>query len=237
MKRFEKKILLLLIFIGVVLLSACSDKDEPKIHIPTNMNLSVGSLFSVGVSGNWISSNEFVASVDKDGVIKAEHVGMCIISGEGKQCRVIVEPKSNFLNEPIIEWGISKSQLISKCGNDYKESGSAIGYITNSTIAPITMYTFDNNGKLSSSAIVVKTNYSTELVDFLTERYQPIGMDGYDFYFTNGYTPQKTSTVVGMSLYKYDKNYWVVLYMPYSYSSRSSVSTDISNSLLDIIEK
>ncbi|MDE6651561.1 MAG: hypothetical protein K2K08_04040 [Paramuribaculum sp.] len=238
MKRFEKKFALLLMVIGVTLLSACSDdKDEPKISIPSVKSISVGTSFSLGLSGNWRSSNDFVASVDKDGNVEAEHVGECTISNEKNSCKVTVTPKSNFIKEPVTDWGISKSQLISKCGNNYKESGNSIGYTSNSNIAPITMYTFDSSGRLSSSVITVKTTYTSDLVDFLMERYQPVAVDGYDFYFTNGYTTQSTSTVVGMSLYKYDKSYWMVMYMPYGNSSRSGANMDLLNNLFYIYNK
>lgn len=238
MIRWERNLSALLIFMCVTLLSACSnDNDELGMSLPTDKSILVGSSFSFGFSGDWSSSNDFVASVDNNGNVGADHVGECTISNGKYNCRINVTPKTYFIKEPITDWEISKSQIISKCGLDYKVTGNSIGYISNSSIAPITLYTFDNNERLSSAAVVVKTDYTTDLVDFLTERYQSIGMEGYDFYFANGYTPQKISTVVGVSLYKYDKNYWIVLYIPYNYSSRSLISTDISSILSNIIEK
>ncbi len=238
MSRFGKILPLLLVFMGVTLFTACSDeKEEPKIPIPTAKSISVGSSFSLKVQGDWKSSNDFVASVNNEGDVKAEHVGECTISNGKNRCKVTVTPKSNFLKEPITEWGISKSQLISKCGSNYKESGNSIGYLSNSNIGQITMYTFDSNGRLSSSVVTVSIGYTSELVDFLIERYQPIHVDGYDFYFTNGYSTQSITTAVCMSLYQYDKNYWAVLYMPYGSSSRSFDELDLSANLHNIIKE
>lgn len=235
MKSLKRILSLLLIFMGVALFSSCSDdKEDSAISIPTTNSIPVGSSFSFGLSGNWSSSNNFVASVDNDGNVKAEHVGECIISNGNHNCIVTVTPKSNLIKEPITEWGISKPQLISKCGTDYQESGTAIGYKTNSNIAPMIMYSFDSYNRLSSSVVMVKTAYTSELVDFLIERYRPVTMDGYDYYFVNGYSSQSISTVIGMGLYKYDKDYWMVLYMPYSSSSRSSEAIDLASNLFNI---
>lgn len=239
MKIFEKFLSLLIVFIVVTIFSACSDKEnEPTISIPTSKSITVGTSFSLGLSDNWRSSNEFVASVDGDGNVEAAHIGECTISNGKNSCKVTVTPKSTFIKEPIREWGISKSQLISKCGSDYKESGNSIGYISNSSIAPITMYTFDSNNRLSSSVIMVKTAYTSELVDFFTERYQPVSVDGYDFYFTDGYTAQTISTAVCLSLYKYNTDFWMVLYMPYGSSSRSfDRMIDLPNILSNLIKE
>lgn len=237
MSRFEKILSLLLMFMGVTIFAACSDeKDEPKILIPTAKSISVGTSFSLGVQGVWKSSNDFVASVNNDGNVIAEHVGKCTISNGKNSCKVTVTPKSNFLKEPITEWGISKSQLISKCGSDYKESGNSIGYLTNSNVAPITMYSFDSNDRLSGSVVMVNTDYTSEMADFLVERYQPVYVDGYDFYFTNGYTAQSISTAVCVSLYKNNKNYWLVVYMPFESSTRSLDELDLLNNLHNIIK-
>lgn len=236
MMRFEKILMLLLIVIGVTFLQACSnEKEEPTNPIPEAKSILVGSSFSLGQSGKWRTSNNFVASVDNAGNVSAEHVGECTISNGRQNCKVTVKPKSNLIKEPITEWGISKSQLISKSGSDYIKSGNSIGYKTNNSIAPITMYSFDNNDRLSSSLIIVDTNYTSDLADFLIERYQPVAVDGYDFYFTDGYTTQSITTAIGMSLYEYDKNYWLVLYMPYGKSSRSTEDNDLSENLYEII--
>lgn len=237
MRRFRKTLMLLFTIVGTTLFLACSgEKDEPKVSIPTMKSIQVGTSFSLGVTGHWFSSNDFIASVDNFGYVHANHVGECTIGNGTMGCKVTVTPKSTFfITQPITEWGTSKSTIIYRCGWDYKESGDYIAYISNNTIAPITMYGFDDNNSLTSSTVVVDTNYTTELVEFLTERYQPIGQDGYNFFFTNGYTIQTISTAVGLRLY--NKSYWMVMYIPYNNSSRSSADRELTNNLSDIINK
>lgn len=206
----------LVLFLSISFFSC--DSDEPKSSIPETQNVYVGSDFNIGDKGNWVSSNEFVATV-KDGVVKGVHVGKCVIS-DGKQiCIITVIPTSHFIEEPTIEWGMSKAQIISMYGDDYTSSGSVIGYLTDyPETTPLVMFGFINNW-LSASAILVSTEYTDQMVDFLIERYQPIKMEGYDAYFVNGYTPESTTLAIKVSLLNDD--YWNVIYVPYS-SSRSS---------------
>ena len=232
MKKANYVLTIMAIFFSISLSSCGSDNnDEPDASIPTSIDVLVGRNFMLGAKGNWYSSNDFIASVTNDGVVFAKHVGECVIEGAiGRKkyyCTVTVNPTSTLIQEPITEWNMSKPQLIAKCGQDYVVSGKSIGYITNNNIAPIVLYLFDDSNKLSSSAVTVKTSYTSELVNFLTERYQVIGRDGYDFFFANGSNQQSITTVVGVQRYSYDRNYWVVMYMPYN-DSRSIDMIDIN---------
>lgn len=200
-------------------LSSCGgdDNDEPdySTSIPRTRTMYVGKSFSLGVSGKWTSSNEFVATVNSTGVVTAKHVGKCSISDGNNTCIVTVSATSTFMKEPITEWGISKSEVISRCGSDYKSSGNAIGYASGISKTPFTVYLFKDN-KLSSSAILASVDYTEALVDFLAERYVYVGRDGYDYFFANGLTVQQITTGVGIQLYNDD--YWMVGYFPFQSS-------------------
>ena len=213
--------ILLILFLSTSLFS-CGN-DEPKSSIPATQNVYVGSHFNIGDDGNWVSSNKFVATVE-DGFVKGVHVGECVISNGKQICIITVIPTSHFIEEPTIEWGISKDQIISKYGDDYTSSREIIGYLTNyPETTPLVMFGFINNW-LSASAILVSTKYTDQMVDFLIERYQPIKMDGYDSYFVNGYTPESTTLATKVSLLNDD--YWNVIYVPYSSSRLSSEYID-----------
>lgn len=206
--------LLIMFFVLSFTFTSCvTDDAEPELQIPTSQTIQVGNSFNLGFSANWDSSNDFVAEVSLEGVITANHVGECIISDGSKKCAVTVSPKSHFMTEPITEWGMKKSLLISKCGSDYKESGDAIGYATGIAKTPLIMYTFKDD-KLSSSLIMVDVDYSESLMDFLLERYRPVNQEGYTFYFANGYSETSITTFVSASLY--NKDFWSVLYIPFS---------------------
>lgn len=219
------KIIQILVTLAYMLVSfsSCSnDKDEPKVSIPQDQTMTVGTTIDLKVGGSWTSSNTFVASVNNSGIVKAEHVGSCILENGKQSCRIQVSPKSKFITEPILEWGISKSEIISRCGSDYKATDNAIGYSTGIYKNPLIMYVFTND-KLSAAAILVSTNYTETLVDFLLERYAPLSQEGYDFYFANGLTLQQITTFVGLQLFSND--YWTVMYLP-NKNSRSAEFND-----------
>jgi len=156
-------------------------------------------------------------------LVKARFVGETNIvlnnSSEEKIFKLTVAPKYNLYPEPDVEFGATKNSVISKFGSDYSESDSGIGYINYSSAAPIIMFTFDDNDKLSSFAVMVKTVYSSKIVDFLGERYFPTGEKNDVFYFING-LPDETSTMLVM-VSLYNVSYWMIIYSTYPPSSKS----------------
>ena len=69
------------------------------------------------------------------------------------------------------------------------------------------------NGKLSSSAMVVRYTYSSILADFLLERYMVIDVDKskQTSTFVNGLTEETITMGIGTSI---DGNMFIVLYIP-----------------------
>ena len=84
---------------------------------------------------------------------------------------------------------------------------------------------FENN-KLTSSAKLVKTTYTDQLVDHLMQRYMPLTVDteNYNVYFIDEETPDKANTVVGASLY--NTSYWSVVYMPNPSNTRGNMDKE-----------
>lgn len=220
---------MMMLLITLFILPSCSKDDEPSINIPSSISVNVGSSYNLGVDGDWSTSNDFVASVSDKGVVYGEHVGDCNITIGNKSCKVSVKGTINLYKDPIIDWGISKSEVISRWGNNYTEIGNAIGYYTDDLKAPILMYSFEN-GKLSNAVMTVSTDYTSTMVDFLLERYLPIGMSGYDFFFINNGTLQTSSTVIGVRLF--NVNYWEIIYMPYTFTKSGEIgNSDFENDL------
>lgn len=64
----------------------------------------------------WSVDDEFVATIDDDGLLTGCHVGeaniVAVDSKGGKACaKVVVEPKYNLYTEPCIQWGDTKDQV------------------------------------------------------------------------------------------------------------------------------
>lgn len=238
MKKIEKLLVLLLVLMGIIMLPSCSDdkeKNEPSITIPSTVSINVGSTMNLGMTGNWSSSNDFIASVSGQGIITGNHVGTCKVTNGNKTCSVTIKPTVSLYKDPITEWGMSKAEVIAQWGDDYMEIDNAIGYNTGNPIAPILMYSF-KNGKLASSVMTVSTQYTDTLVDFLLERYKSIGVSDYDFFFINNNSIQSATTIIGVTLF--NKEYWEIIYMPNDITKSGELEDEkISSKLKTLMSK
>ena len=229
-----KKVFSLMWFItSIVCLTACSSDEEELPIIPNNRYMKVGESFNLGYASNWVSSNTFSATVDNSGVITAIRKGTANIYSTSKDlsCYISVLPSYTLYNDPISQWGISKNSIISKKGTPNSETSTLLSYNTSSTITPIEMYLFENNS-LKASAVVVKTSYTDELVEHLSQRFKPAAVDveNYSLYFIDGETLSTTETYVVAQLY--NTSYWLVMYSQNT-STRSTVN---KNELFEIVK-
>ena len=211
----KKMLSIMLIIASFVCFTACSEDDEENLpNIPTSKQLYVGNTLNLEYEGNWKSTNTFVATVNSKGVATANKAGKAEIYLPSKDlsCQLYVYASYSLYSEPVTQWGISKQQLINACGSNYMVEGDVIGYTTNDDIAPIIMYMF-KNGALTTSAIVVKTSYTDELVEHLKQRYKLLTVDteDYNLYCINANDLSNAETVVIANLYS--SKYWMVAYM------------------------
>ena len=223
----------MLIIASFVCVCSCSDNNEERINIPSSRNMKVGESFNLGYPSNWVSSNTFSAKVDNNGVITAIRKGTANIYSTSKDlsCYISVSPSYTLYNDPILQWGISKNSVISKKGTPDSETSTVLTYNTSSTTTPIEMYLFENNS-LKASAILVKTSYSDELVEHLSQRFKPAAVDveNYSLYFIDAETLSDSETIVLAQLY--NTSYWLVMYSQNT-STRSAVN---QNELFEIVK-
>ena len=212
-------------FLPIILFVGCS-KDEDKqnsLNIPSSVSVKVDSSVNLGSVQNWTSNNTFIAEVTNEGLITGKHVGECTVSCSGASCSVTVTANNTLYTEPIIDWGISKSELISRKGQPDNENGNALVYETGNSAAPYEMYTF-KNGVLESSAMVVMSSYTSSLTDHITDRYYPVYYDDDYYYFANAYALSDANLLVVLGLAD-NAQYWLVMYMEHS-SSKGVPSID-----------
>lgn len=229
-----KHFLSILTFVCCLLLSSCSkeytsSRINMNENIPRSISIKVGAKYEINATGNWTTTNDFVASVSNEGIVEAKHIGQCVISNGEIKCNVRVSASTTLYTEPVLQWGMSKSKLISIEGDDYKVSGNSIGYMTNSSTAPLKIYAFQND-RLYVSGVVVKISSSERLSNHLLDRYQPIDVDGSSNLFIDAYSLEKATTIVYMELYTVE--YWAVMYMNIDYfnslnSTKSKVPEDL----------
>ena len=124
----------------------------------------------------WRSSNEFVASVDRSGVVRANHVGDAYISAfignEELVCQVVVEPIVDIFQEPILAFGESKRYIYNEEWRELIEETRDYLWFEDSDV-DFYKYMFEFN-KLIQAGVTIKPRSVTvdELNLFLDERYQ-----------------------------------------------------------------
>lgn len=221
-----------IVFIATLIVSfnSCDKDDADLISLSvTEKTLNFEDEYQIEATSvspiTYSVENEYNAEVSETGLVTARFVGetnILLENAEDKNTfKVIVEPKYNLYPEPNVEFGDTKSSIIAQFGSDYTATTSAIGYTDYSSAAPIVMFMFDTNNKLTSYAIMVKSFYSSTLADFLTERYLIVGEEDGVFLFLNGLDTTSATMVIGLELYNI--SYWMVMYIPNTSSTKSSV--------------
>ena len=181
------------------------------------------------------SANQYHAKVSSSGLVTAQYVGKTTIrlesEDDSKTFTVTVSPKSQLYPEPNIRFGETKSSVISKYGTP-TTTNSGIGYNNYSTNAPILLVTLDGNDCVTGYALAVKSAYTSELADFLGERYATIGYDDDVSYYRNGLSASTSTMAVALTLY--NVNYWLVAYLPYD--SKGDINKIDMDALLKMLE-
>ena len=220
----------------VCVFSSCSEeekKEEVLPDIPTTIGLKVGETYDLKYTSTWESSKSFVATVDSNGFVTARKVGEAVMSVPSKSLNCLVKVSANYTlyNEHLTNWGITKKEVQSIKGTPDSETDDAFGYLCNSSYAPMEMYMFENN-KLVASVVLVKTEYTEQLVNHLMQRYEPIGVDSenYNLYFIDEEEFDDAKTAVVANLY--NTSMWMVMYMKNPTTTRSGVGEEAFYDLL-----
>ncbi len=238
-----KKILFALMCTFAVLATGCQEKvsDTGIVLNETEVILNSSNEYQITAESptpiTYSSENEYHAVVDEHGLVTAMFVGETDIvldnRSDTKRVKVIVEPKYNLFEEPITDFGITKEELISRLGEPDLETDETIGYLSSSSVAPMTMYAFQN-GALNVCGVIVKSQYSGELGAFMAERYLLAGEDDGSFAFVNALDADKVT--MGIMLQLYNLNYWIATYMPIDSTKSTSIPTGIHGIIQEFIK-
>lgn len=216
-------------------------KKEKLITLsPTSTTLHHGETYQISAQCDnpitYSSANEYHAKVSSSGKITAQYVGKTTIrlssEDDNRVFTVTVSPQSNLYPEPNIRFGEEKSSVVSKYGTPNSTNNGSIGYNNYSINAPILLVLLDDNDCVTSYGVGVKSAYTTELADFLGERYDVIGYDDDVFYYRNGLNASTSTMAIALTLQ--NVNYWLVAYLPYD--SRGDIDKNAIYSLLKTIQ-
>ena len=211
-------------FMCVMLFTNCENskmKISPSyvtLHFEEELGLTVIDNHS---TVTWATDDDFVASVNNNGVVTAEHVGTTtIIAKDGKSeayCSVSVTPEYFTYSEPIMDWGCSKQTIISKKGTPDDNQTDGLVYVQSKNKGIIETYLFEN-GKLYGCGVALKLSYAnTDVANFLLERYEVVGVKNGVYYFINAMTLEKATLGVSLMI----DDYVLVTYAPWDGGSNN----------------
>lgn len=201
-----------LICLPLATFTSCGD-DADDDNQSMNLTLNAGETHDIGNGSDWKSANPLVASVSGS-TIKANCVGNTTISSGSSNIKVTVKATHFDFNDPCLQWGASKSSVKSYMSkyNLLKEESTSLVY-DGSGKTYMYNYLFEN-GKLSSSSILVKSYYSSDITTYLKERYYPVLVSEDDVIYM---VDAKQETLALVSVYSYGYSVYVmVIYAHYT---------------------
>jgi len=195
--------------------TSCSKDDdvaEPSVNLSTTnivMYHEQTKKITAENATRWSTENDFVATVDENGLVTGGHVGTTKIIASNRSssatCNVTIQPRYNLYDSPILDWGASMSEIRNKetHENMSMSSTTSLAYFYNkSTDNPVVvLYSFEN-GKLDYASVILKWNTFASAVNHLVERYQVVAVDHEKqvALFWDANTRDKLKTVVTISV-------------------------------------
>ena len=232
-----------LIIFGLILFVSCSkDTIEPVFIAQSYAELNYDKTFQIKITNSknqevaatklkWSSSDPLIGKVDSSGKFTARKIGDVKINGSNGikdvECTIKVVPYSTLYAEPVIDFGVSISEVKSKekrvllFQND--KSMSYAG--ENSKIRGI-IYIFENN-KLTGSAVLLNNNTAVakESLLFLAERYPLKGVINNIIGYFND------TKNIGIALTVDNTLGFVAIYLPHDTNKRATYFQDILNEI------
>lgn len=216
----KKTNLVLCIIISLMMFASC-DKEHYITLSQSSTTMYHGQTQQVPAQCkdpiNYSSNNEYVAIVSPSGMITAQYVGQAVIrltsTNDNKTYNVKVAPKYNLYPEPNITFGETKSSVISKYGNPDGQTSNTIVYSNYSTKALYLIVSFDANNRVKYYGVVVSKDYTTELSNFLSERYKYVSYSDGVYLYMNALTTGAATMAVSYGTFSGYNNSWLVAYM------------------------
>ncbi len=201
--------LLFFALIPLLLLGGCKKDEEEKLN-SQNVTIEAGKTFQLALSNgspfkNCTSDDTFVATVgSSNGLITAVRKGTCRVkvNNNAYSCNVTVTTTVNDIEEPLMQWGISPTDLIALKGpqSSIQSSGDNTIYYYTQIVGKVAYYgyMFTPENKLVSSMMAIGTSYETAMDAFVNERYMNVESNNRETYrfYVNGATAAKSTLIV-----------------------------------------
>ncbi len=235
--------------IAAIAFSGCSKgsgEDNPIKLSSSAQTMRYDDEFQIQATSDtpitYTSENDYHAEVSSSGLVTAGRIGetnIVMTNGDDtKKLKITVRPESNLYAEPDLTFGMTRSAVKAKLGSPDSETEDGIGYEDWSYASEMLICLFDEDDKLTSYSVAVKTLYAEELVAFLAERYVLGSVpDNGDLLaiFINSLDLNTANMTV--SVFYSDLSYLMTMYMPVPVNIRSTISrSDVKKSIEELME-
>lgn len=238
-----KNVLFLLILAAVVTLGCKKDEQiEITLRVETeNVQLDVDQTHRVVIiegssTPSFKCNNLFVAEVDNNGLIEALRVGeakITVTSLDGSATvNLVVSPRHTYWRDPVLSWGKSKSFIIEKWGVPTEQTEKALLYEDENSNIIAYMYLFNDNGELTSSSLLMKSNMYEAMIQHLRQRFNYLGIHSGVALFIDALTMEDATTFAGID--DYNSEYKIIAYGPTTDISYVKAIEVVSNSLKEL---
>jgi hypothetical protein len=224
-----------------VFFDEASDKELIELS-PSELSMFCNDEKKVSAQNvtEWYSENDFIATVNKNGVVKGCHVGSTMIVAKNDfssaKCKVTIKPLYTLYDDPIFNWGASKEMIKSQETHnlfDEKETSLGYDYTFGSTVC-LMGYNFEDR-KLNSVMAIMEYTYSLKqkIMNYLKERYNLEGeLDGY-YYYIDANSRDETKTLV---LFNTDYKTIAVMYSDFTSLNSNKARTRLGEDA-DVLSK
>ncbi len=189
----------------------------------TQLTLDYGQIYTLKASinnCNWTSSNDFVASVDDNGVVTAKHEGATKITvtkgDKTASCRVVVNA-TNFNFNTILTWGWSQAQIKSNLPYTLEllsSEGGNLLYSLRNEEYPWYGFFFQNGGLVGSSIWFTDRMYDDYgFKEYIDQRYEKLENTDKEVIYIDAYEVAHASISVTVE-YVSENDVWMALWQP-----------------------
>lgn len=234
MKKFA---MIMALALPLAFASCGDDNNDNTVSLDkTSVTLDYGQTETLKASeknGNWASSNEFVATVDKDGKIEAKHEGRATITylknGASASCTVTVNATNDNFNT-ILTWGATPAQIKAGIPDDLQllsEKDGNLMYCMPGQKYPWYGFIFENGGLAGSSIYFTDEMFDNfDFSGYLNQRYQKIEDTDDGAVYADGFSLSEANTAVTVS-YDSEDNTWTALWQPISHTKAAALNANL----------
>lgn len=175
-----KRTSLAALFMAAVIFASCKEEEKsPEITLEKDsVTLTSGDEFLINASSDYDltykSEDVYHAKVDEKGLVTAKYIGETNIvvsnSENSKKVKIIVEPEYDICEDLCPYLGKTKSQILSKFGDNYTSTENYIDYEDYTSYVRELMFEIEND-VVKAVIIDVDKSYRPTLEGYLKERY------------------------------------------------------------------